>query len=212
LGPIPWCGDNGVDNTWVIQVANRSGVAYNPSNQTCGLHTRTNQPDSALINVMIQYANGDPSQTIGGCDLVCVSPDDTLVIDFTAFDQDGFLGSYGLELLYGYDQSVTLVDSTTGATASTVSISPSPAAPSWAPAPAAGQCGPLYLDALAGGATSPTWNGGTMRLTVSAGVAFPTVPCAYLLELTVYDRTIVDCGDASTYTNVSFESFTVKAC
>ncbi len=51
-----------------------------------------------------------------------------------------------------------------------------------------------------------------MRLTVNARSAFPTLPCAYLLQLNVYDRTIVDCDSDDPYQNVSFESFTISAC
>jgi hypothetical protein len=58
------------------------------------------------------------------------------------------------------------------------------------------------------GATSPVWSGGSIRLTVLAKDAFPTT-CAYLLQLNVYKRTIVNCDGDDPQRNVSFESFTI---
>jgi hypothetical protein len=142
---------------------------------------------------------------INGCDNVCIDPGDLLQIDFAAYDPDGFLYEYGLELLYGVDLSVDLLSS--GAFSSW-SLVPSPIAPAWAPA--AAQVGPTYSAALGEGATSPVWSGGSMRLTVNASSAFPTT-CAYLLQLNVYKRPIEDCNavDYEQY-NVSFESFTIQ--
>jgi len=44
--------------------------------------------------------------------------------------------------------------------------------------------------------------------------AFPTLPCAYLLQLNVYKRPIVDCDpvDSDPQQNVSFQTFTVQVC
>ena len=87
---------------------------------------------------------------------------------------------------------------------------PSPIAPVWAPAGTA-QYGPNYADALGQAATSPVWAGGSYRLTVNAASAFPQT-CAYLLQLYVWKRPIVDCvtvGIDEQY-NVSFETFTIQ--
>jgi hypothetical protein len=49
-----------------------------------------------------------------------------------------------------------------------------------------------------------------MRLTVNASSAFP-VTCAYLLQLNVYKRPIVNCDAINDEQyNVSFESFTIQ--
>ena len=59
--------------------------------------------------------------------------------------------------------------------------------------------------------SGPVWSGGSIRLTVPATSAFP-INCAYLLQLNVYKRTIVDCapiGD-DLQNNVTFESFSIQ--
>ena len=138
---------------------------------------------------------------------------DLLVVDFVAYDPDSFLDYYTLQLLYGTDDSVDLLNNASPPNPlpfTTWSLGPSPLAPSWAPAPA--QVGPTYADALTQGAASPVWAGGSMRLTVNASSAFPTLPCAYLLELNVYKRPIVDCDADDLQRNLSFQSFTVQTC
>jgi len=207
--------DEVLDNWWVLTLDNQALGDTDPSGQTCGLHICTNQPTSDILQVAIVTA-GSPSTTtvINGCDNVCINPTDLLQIDFVAYDPDGFLYSYDLELLYGFDQSVDLLCNapfpTCNPAFSTWSLAPSPAsiAPSWAPPTT--QVGPTYADALTELPTSPVWSGGSIRLTVNAAAAFPQT-CAYLLQLNVYKRTIVSC-DPYNYDqyNVSFESFTIQ--
>jgi hypothetical protein len=202
---LPVCDPNPEDppvlNQWVITVDNRAPGNTDPSGQLCGLHTCTDQPLSAIREVTIQHLVGG-SETVGPCGLVCVSPGDLLIVKFVAYDPDSFLDSYGLELLFGSDQSVDLLTLGTPV--------PDLTAPVWAPA--AAQVGPGYGSALAEGATSPAWAGGAMQLTVSATAAFQDLPCAYLMQLSVYKRPIVSCEDEDVQTNVSFLSFTVQAC
>jgi hypothetical protein len=199
-----------VNNWWVITLDNRAPGDTDPSGQPAGLHIQTDQPLSAILQVAI--LRGKETIVIGGCEQLCIEPGDLLQIDFAAYDPDGFLQGYDLQLLYGVDQSVDLLCSAPFPTCSpaftTWSLTPSPIAPSWAPG--AAQFGPAYADALTQGATSPVWSGGSMRLTVNASSAFQ-VTCAYLLQLTVSKRPIVDC-DANDYlqNNVSFESFTIQ--
>jgi hypothetical protein len=71
--------------------------------------------------------------------------------------------------------------------------------------------GANYADALSEGATSPVWSGGSIRLTVNAAAAFPTT-CAYLLQLNVYKRPIVNCAPVNEdpQQNLSYESFTIE--
>jgi hypothetical protein len=73
------------------------------------------------------------------------------------------------------------------------------------------QVGPDYASALVQGAVSPVWSGGSMRLSVNTADAFPQT-CAYLLQLNVYKRPIVNCDSLGNYdqNNVSFESFTIQ--
>jgi hypothetical protein len=84
--------------------------------------------------------------------------------------------------------------------------------PGPAPVPAALQVGPTYDQALLDPvtpATSPTWHGGALRLTVPANAAFPE-PCCYQLNLAAYKRTIVNCdGSLHGHANASTYSFMV---
>ncbi len=213
--------DPPVSNWWAVNIDNRAPGNTDPSGQTCGLHICTDQPTSAILQVAIVNASG--TTVVQGCDNICITDADTLQIDFAAYDPDGFLYSYGLELLYGLDQSINLL--CTGSpgclpatAAASWSLTASPIAPAWAPAPLPDpihlgqyQVGPDYAAALGQGAVSPVWSGGSMRLSVNAAQAFPQT-CAYLLQLNVYKRPIVNCDSLGNYdqNNVSFESFTIQ--
>lgn len=205
---LPVCDPNvqdpKVDNWWVVTIDNRAPGNTDPSAQPCGLHQCTDQPIAAIMQLAIVHQGGGTT-IIQGCDSICIEPTDSLQIDFAAYDPDAFLQSYSMELLYGLDLSIDLLNP--GGFASW-SLAASPIAPGWAPG--AAQVGPAYASALLQGAASPAWNGGSMRLTVNASAAFP-VTCAYLLQLNVYKRPIVNC-DAINYeqNNVSFESFTIQ--
>jgi len=216
-GILPVCdpnpGDPVLNNWWVVTIDNRAPGDTDPTGQPCGLHVCTDQPVSAILQVAI-VRNGQTT-VIGGCGNICIEPDDLLQIDFAAYDPDGYLDSYSLELLYDVDQSVNLLCSAPSCSPvfSTWTLAPSPMAPLWAPA--AAQVGPSYTGAgpntaLSQGATSPVWSGGSMRLTVNASSAFQ-IPCAYLLQLYVYKRPIQNCDAINDEQyNVTFESFTVQ--
>lgn len=198
------------DNYWALTLDNRAPGNTDPSGQPCGLHLCTDQPTSAILQIAI--VRSGTTTVIQACDNICIEPSDLLQIDFVAYDPDGFLDSYGMELLYGVDQSVDLLCSAPfpacSPAFSTWSLAPSPIAPPWAPA--AAQVGPNYSSALAQLATSPVWSGGSMRLTVNASSAFPQT-CAYLLQLNVSKRPIQNCDAINDeQNNVSFESFTIK--
>lgn len=205
---LPVCDPNvqdpKVDNWWVVTIDNQAPGNTDPSGQPCGLHICTDQPIAAILQVAIVHQGGGTT-IIQGCDNICIEPTDSLQIDFAAYDPDAFLQSYSMELLYGLDLSIDLLNAGLFTSWSLVA---SPIAPVWAPG--AAQVGPNYAAALGEGALSPAWNGGSMRLTVNASSAFP-VTCAYLLQLNVYKRPIVNC-DAINYeqNNVSFESFTIQ--
>jgi hypothetical protein len=203
----PYRGDKKENNWWVVTLDNQAPGDTDPSsipnggNQPCGLHTCTDQPTSAILQLAILHQDGS-STVIQGCQTFSINCTDQLQIDFAAYDPDGFLDSYSLLTLYGLDESVDLL----GLTASY--FGPSPIAPSWAPSTS--QVGPDYPTALSQVASSPVWSGGSIRLTVPATGAFPTT-CAYLLQLNVYKRPIVDCDDDDAQRNLSYESFTIQS-
>ena len=189
-GILPICDPDAkeplLNNWWVVTLDNQAPGDTDPSGQPCGLHICTNQPTSDILQLAILHSDGTTT-VIQGCQSFVINCDDQLQVDFVAYDPDGFLDLFTLETLYSTDLSVNLL------AVSPLSLGPSPLAPAWAPA--AVQVGPSYADALGQGATSPVWNGGSMRLTVNATAAFP-ITCAYLLQLNVYKRTIVNCDAA----------------
>ena len=195
----PFPRDRKVNNWWVVTLDNQAPLPTDPSGQPCGLHICTNQPTSDILQLALLHSDGS-STVIEGCQTFTINCTDKLQIDFAAYDPDGFLDYYALQTLYGVDLSVNLLSLPSSV------FGPSPIAPSWAPG--AAQVGPGYGYALLEGATSPVWSGGSIRLTVLAKDAFPTT-CAYLLQLNVYKRTIVDCDADYPQQNVSFESFTI---
>jgi hypothetical protein len=194
--------DKKENNWWVVTLDNQAPLPTDPSGQPCGLHICTDQPTSDILQLAIVHSNGS-STVIEGCQTFAINCTDQLQIDFVAYDPDGYLDYYTLQTLYGVDLSVDLL------ALPATTFGPSPLAPAWAPA--ASQVGANYADALSEGATSPVWSGGSIRLTVNAAAAFPTT-CAYLLQLNVYKRPIVDCAPVNEdpQQNLSYESFTIE--
>lgn len=201
------------DNYVVLRIDNRvvgSGPT-DPRGHPCGtgtVHTCTDEPEAAILAVTIVH--DDATETpVEACGNVPVIESDVLQIDFVAHDPDGHLGRYTLQATYDVNLANNLL--ALGGT-----LTPSPIPPPWAPA--AAQVGPTYADALSanpppyGGATSPTWNGGAMRLQVKAtgpGGAFPET-CCYQLELRSHKRTIVDCNYSDwSHTNYTEYSFNI---
>jgi hypothetical protein len=205
-GVLLVCDSNRKDakasNWWVTTLDNQAPLPTDPSGQPCGLHICTDQPASDILQLAILHSNGS-STVIEGCQTFAIDCTDQLQIDFVAYDPDGYLDYYTLQTLYGVDLSVDLL------ALPATTFGPSPLAPAWAPA--ASQVGANYADALSEGATSPVWSGGSIRLTVNAAAAFPTT-CAYLLQLNVYKRPIVDCAPVNEdpQQNLSYESFTIE--
>lgn len=192
---LPLC-DTEITNHLAIRVDNRASVASTGA-QPCGpgtVHTCTVEPDSAILGVYINGVKVDP------CGVLPVGPTDQLDIDFVAHDAEGHLHGYTLDARWG-----------AGFVHSLLTLPGASVTPHLAPGfpPPAAQVGPDYASALGAGATRPTWAGGTMRLTVPrAKDAFPDV-CAYLLDLRVYKRTIVNCYHGyDGHANVSQVSFT----
>ena len=194
--------DKKESNWWVVTLDNQAPLPSDPSGQPCGLHICTDQPTSDILQLAILHSNGN-STVIEGCQTFAINCTDQLQIDFVAYDPDGYLDYYTLQTLYGVDLSVDLL------ALPATTFGPSPLAPAWAPA--ASQVGANYADALSEGATSPVWSGGSIRLTVNAAAAFPTT-CAYLMQLNVYKRPIVNCAPVNEdpQQNLSYESFTIE--
>jgi len=189
------------DANLVLRVDNRV-ISVDPHGNPCGggtVHICTNEPDTAIVSIKILKAGGGGIVDVLPCGSVEVSAADTVVFEFVAYDPDGHLAQYSLQLDYGLNQARNLLNF----------ASPVPDPLPWSGVPMAAQAGPNYLNAIAQGALRPTWKGGVMQLTMPAtgpNGAFP-VTCCYVLRLDAYKRTIVDCNDL--YRNTSETSFTI---
>jgi hypothetical protein len=186
---LPLC-DTKNPNGIVLTIDNQTTNTTGPTDfygQPCGtgtVHVCTVQPETAFLQMAIG------ATILGPCSTVCISPGDTLVIDFVAYDPDAFLAYYTLNVTYGASLVIDLL-SLAGTT-----LTPSPIPPLWAPA--AAQVGSDYGSALTQGAVSPAWSGGAIRLSVPASEVFPET-CAYEFQLYAFKRTI-GCGISSTAT------------
>jgi len=199
---LPMC-DLKNENYIVLTIDNRitDGTDGHPAPNTLGhpcgndtVHLCTMEPDTDIVNVTIG------GQVVGPCTNVQASPGSPLVIDFYAYDPDEHLAQYSLIATYGenrFRDLISLADSITPLGGLGV--------------PIAAQVGPDYAAALIDGATSPSWAGGGMRLTINdSSLAFPE-PCCYQLELRASKRTIVGCTGGP-HANLSEYSFGVNAC
>jgi hypothetical protein len=208
---LPICGTqndpNPMPNYWAVTIDNQlvTGGPTDVNGLACGpgtVHVCTGQPESQIRQVQIQHQDGSFTQ-VGACANVCVVDTDNLVIDFVAYDPDGYLGYYTLDVVYGDSLLINLL----GLAGATLAASPAPAPY----APATSQYGPDYGSALQApqNASAPWWVGGSIRLTVPANLAFPET-CAYDVQLYVHKRTISGCdhGFWNQY-NASGWSFTI---
>ena len=197
------CGSQN-PNYIVLRVDNRfvgpgpTDLHGNPCNNL--VHYCTNEPDTAFANVYIRRADHTVIP-LAACGSEQVTAADTLVIDFVAYDPDGHLGEFELQLHYDVNLVTDLL-----------SIGTLSAGAAWGGVPAPAQRGPNYHDALLQGAASPTWQGGVLHLELPAtgpGGAFPYT-CCYLLKLNAFKRTIVDCSySRDGQANSSEYSFTI---
>ena len=180
------------DNNLILRLDNRlvgpgSGHPLStPSHPIAGVHLNTLEPDTDFITVMIDGNVVDP------CDIVEADSSQSLQIRFKAHDPDGHLYSYEILATYGENQLVNLLNRPSS-TLSNVS---------------AAQVGPSYNSALAQGAISPIWTGGTYNLTLDVAEAFPE-SCAYTLLLRARKRPILNCSGHYLMENRSTFSFTV---
>ncbi len=201
---LPLCGTT-APNGIVLYLDNRleTGGPDNANGQPCGkdsVHLCTTEPDTDIVSVAILHSDGTKTD-VGPCGNVPVTETDTLQIDFVAYDPDGHLADYLLELHWGEDQKRNLL--------SLAAPTAPPASPvSWAPR--AVQAGPTYARAQGDGAPPPVWHGGALRLTVKATDVFEET-CCYQMRLIARKRTIVNCDDdAWTHINRSERSFMIE--
>jgi hypothetical protein len=132
------------------------------------------EPDTDFISVKIG------GEEVRPCAVVDRVLNQSLEVEFLAYDPSGYLAQYSLLATYGEDGQVDLLHR-----ASSVLETVPPAAPGV-------QVGPTYGQALGQGAAAPYWYGGHYKLTVDVGEAFPE-PCCYQLELRAWKRTVVGC-------------------
>lgn len=175
------------DNYIVLRTDNRveTGGPNDAHGHPCGtgtVHYCTTEPDTCFLSIKILHSDGT-EDNIAACGKYTINDTDMLQVDFVAHDPEGHLSLYTLKATYGVNLARNLL--ALGGT-----LTPSPVPVAWAPA--AAQVGPNYANALLTGATSPTWNGGAIRLTLKAKDAFPET-CCYQLELRAHKRTIVNC-------------------
>jgi hypothetical protein len=168
---LPVCGDPEQTNGWVLAFNNR--VDPDPAAiLPCGggsTHLCVTEPNTNIISVKV---DGKGVSVCGTVD----AASGTLEVEFLAQDLSGNLGFYSLIAVYGSSLEVDLL-----------------AQPSSVLTLVSGDAvGPYYGQALKQGATAPVWEGGRIRLTMSAAEAFPE-PCCYDLELQAWSRTVVDC-------------------
>ena len=213
-----------VENYWVVTIDNQAPGNTDPSGnplypnpagcpstagaycQPCGsgtVHSCTNQPTTDIFRVQIVHADSSTTQ-VGSCGNVTINCDDTLQVDFVAYDPDAFLYEYTLKVYYGDNLVQDLL-----ALAGSSGITPGVITTAWAPA--AAQVGPDYSSALVQGATSPAWGGGSITAKMNASAALPAT-CSYLLQLVAYKRPIVSCDSLGNYDqyNVSEWTFAVQ--
>ncbi len=206
--------DSQTETYVVIRIDNRfagSGPTDSHGNP-CGVgtvHTCTNEPDTGIVAVTIEHADGSEIN-VSACGSETVQNTDWLVVDFIAYDPDGHLASFSLQATYDVNLANPLL------ALPSATLEPSPIAVPGVPA--AVQVGPTYANARSvnpspyGGAAAPVWHGGVLRLRVRAtgpGGAFPYT-CCYQLELLAHKRTIVSCDHSLWgHANLSEYSMTI---
>jgi hypothetical protein len=200
------CGST-QDNKLVLTIDNRlvgpgSGHPNLPGHHCGGVHVCTTEPDTDFIAVRINGVDQGP------CAIVDISAGGTLEIDFLAHDPDGHLSYYTLDAYWGENSTHSLLSVPTASLARVASPPPGYAS--------ADQVGASYGRARLGigvenqpPAAAPIWHGGTIRLTITdLSAAFPD-PCAYLLDLWAYKRTVESCNHDYVDSNHSTFTFTV---
>lgn len=192
----------------VLHLDNRTvtpGASTDAYGSPCGtktVHLCTTEPSTEILGMRLLHQGGGSTE-VGACGFVDLQPHDQLQIDFTAYDPDGHLSYFTLDLTYANNLRNRLLSHLGASGVSLVPLG-------GGPVPAAAQVGPNYPSALSQGAVSPIWNGGAMRLTMPASQAFP-ITCSYQVELWAHKRTVVNCNHSLwSHSNLSERSFAVK--
>jgi hypothetical protein len=137
---------------------------------------------------------GQPDEAcFSACDIITLNPTDTLTLHFTvtcpANANDGHLGGYTLQAIYGFSDVLTIGTASPGPCPSLVT-DPRGTFEADPPSPSV-QVGPTYAQALAQGAPRPLWYGGDYKVTLR-GCDFPE-SCAYDFQLCAWKRTTNGC-------------------
>ncbi len=193
---LPHCGTAPPQPNQIVLRTDNRHIGSGPVDthgKPCGaIHFCTTEPDTDIVSVKIIHADLSESP-VASCGNVQINDTDKLRVDFLAHDPDGHLANYTLRLTYGENEYIDLV--WTGGSGELLAAEPSASLTILA----AAQRGPEYgnadpaRSALAQGAVSPHWNGGSYRFEVLASKAFP-LTCCYQLELTANKRTIENCS------------------
>jgi hypothetical protein len=187
-GILPVCGaPQGRENGLVLTIDNRF---VGPSTRD-SVHTNTFEPRTEIVSITVG------NQQVDACGIVQGTKGKDLIIDFIAHDPDGHLDRFELRLNHGDNISTNLL-TVAGVAYETSPFSPLPPG---VPLVVATDFKSVYAPV-----TPPKWYGGLMRIRIPADSVFPE-PCAYLLELRAFKRTIVNCS--TTHDNISQRSFTV---
>jgi hypothetical protein len=204
---LPVCGTQD-EASLVLAFDNRlEPDPFHPTNPShvCGVGTQhrcVTEPDTDFISVKVG------GQEIGPCQIIKYDPTAMLEINFTVTDPlktrttsdpsspettGSHLAYYELYANYGENLSVNLLQS-----AASVDSIPSGVPTGWN----SGDLYGTYGRALGAGSIGPHWEGGTYRLTIPVGKAFPE-PCCYQLTLVAHNRQVVGCDHNYDYYNVS---------
>lgn len=180
---IPVCATE-EENEFVLTFDNRvTNEPFHLASHNCGqgVHLCTTEPDSHITAVRVNGVQIDP------CDTVDFDPAAIVEIDFLARDADRHLSHYVIEASWGLNQSRNLLNKPNANVTPIVAGTPT----GWQ----LGQWNGNYGRALTQGAVAPHWEGGSYRLTIPMGEAFPD-PCCYQIELWAFKRTIVGYGSS----------------
>jgi len=196
---LPTCGQQTAESIY-IRVDNQANnhPAPTPAHPCTIIHKCTDEPESYIRKVCKN--EGQPDEVcISACDIVRLSPTDTLTIHFTATCpttvEDGHLGGYWLRAEHGISGAFYIG---TGAHGIFQAEMPGPGV----------QVGPSYSQALVQGAPRPHWYGGDYKVTIT-GADFPEC-CAYLFRLRAWKRTTNGCSSPEVvHWNQFSYSFTV---
>lgn len=201
---VPLCGHDAaatlfvrVDNQHSIHPPPTPTHPFGPIPSVCSSpyssnHICTLEPECYFRQICKNEGQPD-MECFTACNIIHLKKDDTLTIHFTVTCpnnvNDGHLGGYTLEGIYGYSDVLT-IGTATVSTCPTSTSDPVGTFEADPPLPTV-QVGPSYVQAIAQGATRPLWFGGDYKVTLQA-CDFPE-SCAYDFQLCAWKRTTNGC-------------------